>query len=773
MSTLKDEILSELEHANDELASYLENRLVSSALRKQRANEDLTTEESELCKSVQSKQARVKSLQQNVAQAESLAAQKKMSKGKSFESLKSAKRKGMSRASSYGSMESDSSMGERLLRKSRRKGSWRKGLDEITPSARATRSLREVAAVNAIRCFALIFFFAARASMQSQNCAQQQWAQCSGLFASHKAQALFWPLGGVFNSGNSLGASLFFMCTGFVLYVPYTDPRGRRGTVGYLDSWEANQKYWLNRALRLFPVYFFAALTSWASNISTRLDSGVLTADIASHRSFWQEVVLELFSLNQFSHEHYFPWSNGDLWVMQLIIWFTLIAFPVMAWAFKWLGPFETTLGSFLVSLGVRCLTRVPSLELTIYQDFTQWGSSIFGWLDIFVLGMYVGYLYGTSLWAGNPVAEETLKKGGTLVQFVMGSTSYMLVYAGVLYSLDVNDKYVPSSEGTHGHYQEPYCYFREILFSFKSVGLAIGFVFMLRMRLRLFRAAFITNPLVQITGRMSMSIYVWHGMIFDVFYNQYSEHTFFHFFCFCVFLVPVSCISYTYLEVEGIRTAYKMLTSFPEYISPFTEGGFFAMDYYVMDDGLPEFNRGVPGVWSKSTLDQSKSPERRSEDSPSSSGVPTPAIGAASLAAQEHLVRGVVSRQALIKAFTTRYNAIFRLDPQNPDWKQQAAEVRLNEFCHEAGLDMKVGNPELTVALLAATDADTILKDIQQGYGTGTDYLPPGFQASSSSSGAVNVREEGSEGYQSSEEQRGPTGTKANKISGFRATDG
>eukprot|EP00854_Cymbomonas_tetramitiformis_P025424 gene25424-31046_t len=289
----------------------------------------------------------------------------------------------------------------------------------------------------------------------------------------------------------------------------------------------------------------------------------------------------------------------------------------------------------------------------------------------------------------------------------------------------------------------------------------------------------------------MSMSIYVWHGMIFDVFYNQYSEHTFFHFFCFCVFLVPVSCISYTYLEVEGIRTAYKMLTSFPEYISPFTEGGFFAMDYYVMDDGLPEFNRGVPGAVylpaadeasgagmgsgtvEMGSMHQSKSPERRSEDSPSSSGVPTPAIGAASLAAQEHLVRGVVSRQALIKAFTTRYNAIFRLDPQNPDWKQQAAEVRLNEFCHEAGLDMKVGNPELTVALLAATDADTILKDIQQGYGTGTDYLPPGFQASSSSSGAVNVREEGSEGYQSSEEQRGPTGTKANKISGFRATDG
>eukprot|EP00854_Cymbomonas_tetramitiformis_P033219 gene33219-42507_t len=103
-----------------------------------------------------------------------------------------------------------------------------------------------------------------------------------------------------------------------------------------MTTWPEYKSYLWKRAMRLLPLYYFNAIVTWSISTSVRLDEHVQSPrDQTTVEGYWKEIFLEVFAANQFSKTHFFPWSNGDLWCMGPIIWFSLFLYPLFLWLFK------------------------------------------------------------------------------------------------------------------------------------------------------------------------------------------------------------------------------------------------------------------------------------------------------------------------------------------------------------------------------------------------------------------------------------------------------
>ncbi|MBR0934938.1 acyltransferase [Bradyrhizobium jicamae] len=266
-----------------------------------------------------------------------------------------------------------------------------------------------------------------------------------------------------------LGVHIFFVLSGFVLYLPYR--LGRRRIEAGADVWS----FYLHRAHRLLPLYYIVVLVSLALHAQTTIGS----------RGWMLEASGLLSTLFVFSPYGFMPPSNIVLWSVGVEIWFSLL-FPLLIMAIRRWGI--ATVVTATVAASAFFMFVGSSIPVPHVGTFRPFVNGIFGTCYEFVLGMLVCDLYVRQSEAAsrrpihNSVALMSAVLLGGLALYLMHNSPWLggRVFGNVLFSMA----------------------FATLLFCSLSAG-------------RLLRAVLETWAL-QVLGCMCYSIYAWHGIVMN-----------------------------------------------------------------------------------------------------------------------------------------------------------------------------------------------------------------------------------------------------------------
>ncbi|HEY0262866.1 MAG TPA: acyltransferase [Chitinophagales bacterium] len=302
-----------------------------------------------------------------------------------------------------------------------------------------------------------------------------------------------------------LGVDLFFILSGFVLYLPYA--LGKRKIVTRND-WK---DFYLKRAERLLPLYYIVAIISiifivrW-SNIH--------------EETFWKEVFLMATITFNFTKETFIPQSNYVLWSLGIEVLFSLI-FPVLILGIAKQGIYKVSLAVFAISL----LTRIYaafSPEYDVAPHLNMIKDSVLGRLDDFILGMLICHWFVTN-W------RKTFFEKNAVLLF---AASIVVLFFGCNFSDYIFLGMLP-------RYYEP----------LQNTAFQLGFglitISLLYMGKNVLYYLF-ANKFLQLCGMMCYSLYVWHGNLRMIFFTDYTPLRFASYF---FFLFALAFLSYRYIE--------------------------------------------------------------------------------------------------------------------------------------------------------------------------------------------------------------------------------
>jgi len=265
-----------------------------------------------------------------------------------------------------------------------------------------------------------------------------------------------------------LGVNIFFVLSGFVLYLPY---RTGRRAVGSAADFRA---FYLHRAQRLLPLYYIVVLVT----------VGLHSKELAGSRDWYLEFGALLSTLFIFSAHGFGPPSNVVLWSVSVEIWFSVL-FPVFVLLIqRWRTP-KVVVGTVIVCAAFAYIGHsIPIERVGFFWPFTN---GIFGSCYEFLLGMMVCDLYIKG--GENPVLR---RKHAQL--FLPGA----VLTLGALYLMH------------HAPFAE--------LHTLGTIGFAVGFAFVL---LSILSGVYPLRRLLeiwplQVLGCMCYSIYAWHGIIMN-----------------------------------------------------------------------------------------------------------------------------------------------------------------------------------------------------------------------------------------------------------------
>ena len=193
-----------------------------------------------------------------------------------------------------------------------------------------------------------------------------------------------WPAKGPFIPGTALsvgavlhngwtGVNLFFILSGFVLFLPYANGRRKLATFGDAATFY-QRRFW-----RLMPTYYVAAAVL------------LLVTYFADHPVAFGAGAWPLLTFSfVFSRYGFGPGYNPALWSLGVEVLFSLI-FPLLIVAIIRVGIWRLLWIVLVASLIARAAGRVW------YQQFLfphAVSDNITGRLDEFVLGMVIAHLY-------------------------------------------------------------------------------------------------------------------------------------------------------------------------------------------------------------------------------------------------------------------------------------------------------------------------------------------------------------------------------------------
>lgn len=287
------------------------------------------------------------------------------------------------------------------------------------------------------------------------------WHHLFGLYFKPGSAAALPAASGpaVYLSYGWIGVQLFFVLSGFVLYLPYAEGRAKLETRA--DVWQ----FYRRRAARLLPLYYIVAVLCLALN-QPPPDGAKFGAELVS-----MGLVLFPFVAHGFE-----PYLNPPLWSLGVEIWFSVF-FPLAILALRRLGAVRL----LLATLALGCASRTLGLVLTPGEPILPLTTGLTASLEIFGVGMVLAQWY-----VGTRGQERLARPRLTVTAGALVVVAAIWAKQAALPGMDV--------------------LFADVL----TVGLALVVAGLLALETGLLRAAFANRP-VQLLGMMCFSLYAWH----------------------------------------------------------------------------------------------------------------------------------------------------------------------------------------------------------------------------------------------------------------------
>jgi peptidoglycan/LPS O-acetylase OafA/YrhL len=306
-----------------------------------------------------------------------------------------------------------------------------------------------------------------------------------------------------------LGVHIFFVLSGFVLYLPYR--LKRRKMEGLADF----RSFYLHRAHRLLALYYIVVLVSLALHAQSAIGS----------RGWYLEAGGLLSTLFVFSPQGFMPPSNIVLWSVGVEIWFSVL-FPVLVLAIRRWEIGTVTIATLAICYAF-ILTggAIPISGAGALRPFTM---GLFGTCYEFVLGMLVCDLYARRLDVRRTPASSLLT---LLLGLLLGVLALYLMHNAAWSAV-------------------------------RSLG---GILFAIAFATVLFGSLFAGSPLrpllenwpLQLLGCMCYSLYAWHGIVMNDMIPPASSmlaDTMRLLAPFAVLILALSALSYRYIEFGHVR---------------------------------------------------------------------------------------------------------------------------------------------------------------------------------------------------------------------------
>lgn len=316
----------------------------------------------------------------------------------------------------------------------------------------------------------------------------------------------------VVSSNGWLGVNLFFVLSGFVLYLPFAT--GDRT----LGAWQDIREFYLRRAMRLLPLYYFSTLILLV--FYTQVNLG----DRSAYVQFFHFV----FATFSFSAATFSPaGTNWVLWSLGVEIWFSVL-FPMVLWFLRSVGWRNGLITIILVSVAARVIGQLVAADLPRTQlNFIS--DSVIGRLDEFALGMFAAHLY----------TQKTRILPGRIGLLIAAP---LMLLGMFLWSRWMVGEFAPWSAA---------------LFNVPlDLGMTLGLLVLVTQYERI--GSWLAAWPLQLMGLMCYSLYLWHGVAFLKLRPHMDGPGTYAAYLVLVFLI--SWFTYRYIEFRSVDDWRRLL---------------------------------------------------------------------------------------------------------------------------------------------------------------------------------------------------------------------
>lgn len=321
-----------------------------------------------------------------------------------------------------------------------------------------------------------------------------------------------------FFSNGWQGVNLFFVLSGFVLFLPYAT--GRR----VLRSRTDFSAYYKRRAKRLLPLYYICVLVAM-----------IFIKFPQSLETFYYHFFLMATVTFNFTIDMWTPKYNWVLWSLGIEIWFSVI-FPLLVVLSEKYGIKRI----FICIIAFSLLVRIAGMEVDIFRIniyLNVLKDSLLGRLDDFVLGMLICHLYITA------PGKNSILKLNLNAAFGMGVLFMLICFMSWDY-VCLGIIPVKASPFLHNIFHAGAFFI--ILSLLYSKNKVLAFIF--------------SNKPIQIAGLMCYSIYVWHGIsIWPILKNAYHPDPPFRIVIYFIMLFIFSAFTYRYIEFGHVKDGRRL----------------------------------------------------------------------------------------------------------------------------------------------------------------------------------------------------------------------
>ena len=406
-----------------------------------------------------------------------------------------------------------------------------------------TRSGGPIAALDGVRGIACLMVIAYHISLMARD--QHLWAEDGDPLVT-----------ALFLAGNA-GVTLFFVLSGFLLFLPYAQ------ALLFAQPWPSTRRFYLRRALRIIPGYYFS----------------LLLMVLLAHQEYlqpqrWNQLVLfTLFLMD--STRATFQQLNGPYWTLA-IEWQFYLLLPLIALGIgkvarlleRWgsvparpekqfwvvvgclLGlvcwGVSTRLGGAYFMTHPTATSLVPRSALNVVLFFTYGTDGKF--LEDFAIGMLAGLFYTCWRHAARPSSARRASR-----------QSSWLWACGMLFLLALVMQYVPALISLF----RPYSWLSEL-------GFSVGFgccILAILVDTTALRRMFEWTPLRWI-GLISYSLYIWHLPLLNAFQRNIAPSLgslpaplaySLYWVWVAALVIPCSFAVYQLVEKPGIRLRHRL----------------------------------------------------------------------------------------------------------------------------------------------------------------------------------------------------------------------